>query len=415
LDINLNKSELISKLSLFLPAIALIGSAISWGDFYLFHIYAWLLFSLLLITPSAIKNLISFNLKNNKIWLTVLAYATISVAWTQNLSEGLKYLGYLYSGFFLIFTIPFFLDTDKKKSFVMKTLLYVFIAHILISMLEILTPFRWPLSQYSSFLPYFNRSIIPGYEQFEGYPTGIFWHQNNSALVTLVAIPFLFKIKNMWLRILLIVLSFFCILASGSKAIMLLSLGYLAYKIITLKAINFKMKGASVLILLLCLGLAPFLLSQEQTKELSQSVETVRGYVQPLPEFCKSQLLNEEFDFQTLHPNIRERFYFMAGGIDLYRKHPVIGVGSGSHFSQVYKKDGSEFPLKAMHNYWLEVLILFGPIILLLYLLWFGRNLSEPVALLALGIPVLSTAAYFIPGWLLVAIVQMKKHGSNNE
>jgi hypothetical protein len=410
----LGKASHLSRLFLYLPAVTLIGSSISYGDIYLYHFYAWFLTFLLLINVKTLKEIIGYNLKNNKIWLLIFTYTTLSLTWTKNLSDGFKYLGYLYCGYFLIFNIPFFIDSSKKKNFVFNSLFYVFIAHLIICLLEILTPFRWPLSQYSSLLPYFNRTLTPGFEDFVGYPTGLFWHQNNSALTTLMCIPFLFKIERKWLRYTTLVASYLTILASGSKAMIVLSAVHALFILFQSKKIQIKTELIAPGIVLMILAFTLLVLSNQQKNEIIQTYETVGGYGKPLPQFLMTQFTGEEFDYLKLHANIAERFYFMAGGIELYKTNPILGSGAGSHFTYLFHKNGTSFVIKAIHNFYIELLALFGPIILGLYIYWFSqkiweaREFRQSLILFALGIPVLSTAAYFLPGWLLIAFSEIR-------
>lgn len=391
---------------------AFIGPAISYANIYLFHVLALIIGLKIISNFSYVKKNFDQNIKINWVWIIILIYSFLSVSWAPYLDDAIKYCGFLICGSFLLFTSTTFIDNEEKFTKVFKLLSIFYLVHLAIALLEIFTDFRWPISEYSHLAPIFGKTTWDFPAFFNNYPTSFFWHQNNFALACLISLPFITKIKHRILSLSMITTTLIVILYSGSKSITVLSIGYLVVKTIILIIEHKKiiLGICAVGLLASCFAIVVLTSNDHQKEELSQTLETVGGYTLAIPEFLWAKVTGENFDFSKLHGNIRERFEFMDGAIELWKSSPFLGIGAGG----LTKAKQGHTALFAIHNYWLEVLVIFGPIIFILYIYWIfqmmklGGAYREALILFIIGVPVISTAVYFLPKWLLYSLCSIE-------
>lgn len=396
------------------------SSAISFGDVYLYHLTAMMSLIILGLRGELVE-LINFDYRKLRPWLLFIAYSLISISWARNTSNALKYNAYLLSGSFLILFLSFFLIKFKLQDLLLRVLGYLFVLHLVLATLEILTPLRWFISEYSTLNEFFLRKAQDFPSFFEKYPTSFFWHQNNCALVTLLGLPFIFR-RLEKMKFVLVALAYFVIFMSGSKSIIFLAFLYGCFAItrfITFKNFNLKkIIGPLLLILLLILGVSLFA-NEEQKNELGQVLSTVSSYVTPAWRFASHEILGTPFNFDEIHINVRERYVFMDGAIKLFKESPfvVLGAGAGSHIGVPISYESHFIFLDSLHNFWLEIFVLYGlGSILFFYGLFLALKNSDTyrhsLVLLIFGIPVLSSAIYFLPMWLLISLAIADKNNS---
>lgn len=347
--------------------------------------------------------------KYNRSWVFFGAVSIISITWSSEWPSSLKYNAYVLCGLFIIMIAPYLIKKFHLKP--LEILAPIFIIHLVLSLLEIFTPLRWFISEYSSLNTFFGRPSQAYPEFFEHYPTSFFWHQNNCALVTLMALPLILKSQSKF-RLAILPLSYLVIFASGSKSIIVLSIIWGGIALISASRLNsfsFKKVLISGFITSL-LGLGSFqFLNSEQKSELDQSFQTVLEYIRPSADFLMAKIKGDEFEFEKIHINIRERYYFMDGALELLRQSPIKGAGAGAHLNVTHKVDGTSVQLNSLHNYWLELLTNYGLFVGLylfavLQIIRKSKTYRASIILFALGAPVLSSAIYFLPKWLLYAL-----------
>jgi O-Antigen ligase len=392
-------------------ASAFLGSAISWGNIYLFHLAAVFAIIGLFLQPKTLKAVIHFNWIENREWIFIVGYSLLSIIWATDLKDYMKYNAYLICGYTLFFITPFFLQDEKTAERSKNILINLFYAHLVLSLLEIATPLRWPISEYSNLNIYFGRENVPFFDFFENYPTSFFWHQNNCALVTLMGLPFIIRSKNKFQPLVLLV-AYFVIFLSGTKSIAILSLLYGIFQLVSsVRSKNLKRNLLlSFMALVLLFPVSFYMSNQIQKDELKQAGITLYSYVQPSFSFLKAKFNGEPFDFNLLHINIRERYYFMDAAIELYKTSPLLGIGAGSHLKYVHHVNGTTVTLDRIHNYWLEFFMVYGPFVSLIYGIWIFKMVrkrsafSDSLVLFILGVTVIATATYFLPKWLLYSV-----------
>lgn len=404
-----NNLESFSKLMLI---AAFLGSSVSYGIVYAYHLIIAIHFLAILWTGN-LKEFIFYSWSENRIWILLSSYTLLSVLWAPNLFSALQFNGYWLSGCYVVIASGFKV-TDESWKKVGSTLGILFVCHLLLSILEITTPIRWPISDYSKLNSLFGRPVQDYHAFFESYPTSFFWHQNNCAMVTLLGIPLVLK-SSYRFRFLILTACYLVIFFSGSKSVLILAMGYgLFYLGKILIAGKFRISFKKILVffsVILASSFLVFFLSNEaQKSELQQALSTFESYVLPGPKFLISKVTNQEFDFKQLHGNILERYYFMDGALDIYSGSPLVGAGAGANLAAKYQKHGQDIPLRSIHNYLLEILICFGPIFLFFYLYalyqLFRKSplYRESLVLFLLSSPVLASAIYFLPKWLLYSL-----------
>lgn len=413
---NIRQLPFPQKLILLLGASGFLASSFSFGDVYLYHLVAFI--SLLYFgVRGHLPQLVHFDIKELWPWIAFISYSVLSILWATNFSNAGRYNAYLLSGTFLILFFAYFLKELRLQALMMKILGILFALHLLLASFEILTPIRWFISEYSHLNEYFLRKTYDFPDFFNKYPTSFFWHQNNCALVTLLGLPFLFKLSSK-IKYPLTALAFFVILMSGSKSIIFLSVIYGIYFLATtLRMLSFKNIAITTVLGLSMFFLIGKLANNEQMAELSQVISTVSSYVSPSLKFASHEVLGTPFDFEEIHINVRERYLFMDGALDLYRTSPILGAGAGSQIGVPVSYNGQTIYLDSLHNFWLEVFVLYGVGSIFFFYGVFlalknSRTYRHSLILLILGIPVLSSAVYFLPMWLLISLSVADKNDS---
>lgn len=406
-----------SVLATLILVTAFLGSAISYGIVYAYHLVIAAHFLAMILTGN-LKNFAIHSWIKNPIWILLSSYSVISILWAPNLSSALQYNGYWLSGCYMILACDFEVKVETWVR-VSKALSILFVCHLVLALLEIFTPVRWPISEYSKLIYYFGRPVKDYYSFFENYPTSFFWHQNNCALVTLLGIPLVLK-SSYRFRLLILIACYLVIFFSGSKSVLILAVGYgLYYLMKTLYFTKFRLGIRKIFITCLMASVsiyfAYFFANDAQKTELLQVASTVEGYIKPGPEFLYRKLRGERFDFSQLNENIRERYYFMDGALDILSTSPLFGAGAGAHLAARYQKNNQNLPLRSIHNYWLEIFTCFGPFFFLAYAyaLWTlirkNSKYRESIVLFILGTPVLASAIYFLPKWLLYTLSNSRR------
>jgi hypothetical protein len=328
----------------------------------------------------------------------------------------------LICGASLLFIFPFEYKNFIQKIQFDKVMKFLILAHLVICILEIFTPFRWPISTYSHLAHFFGKEKISFPEFFENYPTSFFWHQNNCALMTLIMLPLFFNLEKKILTIFLVSISLLIIIASGSKSIIVIGSIYLFLKFIKNVFKEKKpLKVFAFVSLILCVQIIGFsVINSMQKQELIEAKNTFIKYSVAIPRFIFDEIKNKEINFSTFDPNTRERFEYMHGAINLYRESPFLGVGAGGHLNVINHSSHRKVDLTSMHNYWLELLTVFGPLVLGLYLYWITKQIlkfkiqSEMLLLFFIAVPAMSSAIYFIPSWLFLAWCQASSIDQNS-
>ena len=170
---------LYDRLILLFISSAVIGVAVSYQKIYLFH---FLLFVILFLNFLKILNQ---NLKirykklpskYHRIFYFIFFWYLFSTLWSIHLSYSIAYMIYISSGTLLALVVVYYVNCDVKRlGLVFNSLAVVFVALIVISLLEVFTDLRLPHSTLS---------------KSSRVATGFFGNQNNLATTMSMIFPF---------------------------------------------------------------------------------------------------------------------------------------------------------------------------------------------------------------------------------
>lgn len=344
---------------------AICGAALSYSNLYLFHIVMGLMFLSLLLIGATKKRLPIKTMPNrlHYFFVFMLAYYTLTLLWTISPSSTLTYMFYIVCGGVLAVTVIYYGDNEESLSNIFKVSGVAFLLQIFFCILEVYTPFRLPVSPFSSYLHLFGRDAADSLQVVsiankEDIPTGFQWNPNNLATTMGLIFPFFLfhkRTKVKWLGILSVVL---IINATGSRA------NLLAVLIMVLASLLFYNKRKLFLA-------APILLS------LYFFIPSIAGYLQN--NFYNSSIgasvtnsvsaisnvitgANERGD------SIDVRKTLIRDGLQALGDSYGVGVGGGAS-GTIHSGFGEH---AAMHNFWIELLVDGGVLFFLVFAIWYS-------------------------------------------
>ena len=283
---------------------------------------------------------------------------------------------------------------------------------LLLSLLEIFTSFRWPISSLSYNNDWFGReNIIMNIlktERIKGYidssPTVFFWNPNNLAVFLCLFLPFLNK--RGWLHVFLFVTTIFVIYNTGSR-LTIISLGFILLIICLLKfsTIRFLVYYLSILILPII-----FFPNSIAAIKANEPIERIIG-INLIPIIGLNY--NEGPTVKDTNDNsksIRKQLY--KQGLQDIIDSKLLGVGAGNADWYNFKRKEQTQNITSVHFYWLELIINGGIVVFLLlcyYFLFLARNLyvlrnyeitialATATIIFSLAVISMSSANYFLP------------------
>lgn len=402
-----------------------IGQGLSYKGIYLVHIISIITFLVMLIKRDVTYAKVRYFLKDYYPFITLFAIGLFSFSKTNAYYLDMARLCF---GIFLVFILSQF-KVRNKVTKIKKILLYGFSGSLLLSTLEVFTSFRWPWSPISPFknILYSGSFINNTYpEKYLSYPTSFFWHPNNLALVNLVTLPFVIRAKEISKKVKLLIVSLvlFFMIAAGAKGALILSVIYLVGELViyfnSSKNIRLKYISITVILSLIISVLGYKSLNGGQRKELLSSVTVFVNYSKKLPQVILLGFSNEKIDVKkTFDGSTSERMMLMIGALREYKSSPFHGIGPGQLQKKVFLAE-REYKLGSVHNYWIEMLTVFGALGFLAYIAWYFTNIlrlfnaKEYTVLISfilffVAAPVMSSVFYFLPKWLLYVLVVESK------
>ncbi len=391
---------------------AFLGQALSYSKVYLFHIVVLFVFLILLLRKE-LDVFLKFDFKKHLIFCYLLIWSFASAVLSPDKTLALKGLFYILCGVGILLAWNLIQD----KSFIYKGLFYLYLANLVLGLLEAFTPIRWPISCASPWLELFKKENFGDYPlTYQDYPTGFFWHPNNASLIVLLGFPIILnskKIKSTF-KILITSLGLIFIAKAGAKAILILSVLYLLYFILT-KNILFQLKSSKsylMLALILSLFITVFYsFNNEQRNEFLTSLEVVTNYGKSII------TLVTRGHADGVRGEVSERIRFMIGAVDLIKENLFFGIGINQNANLLVDVLGTPTSLKSIHNYWIELLLTGGLILFVPVFSWLlfklmvlmrrmeTRALGETLGLFILGVVAMSSAVYFLPQWIIYCII----------
>jgi len=390
------------------------GSGISYGSIYLFHVAFPLALMNVLVKNRSIKPLL-----NRTFFPVHLLYGLIlliSILNEVNFSF-LYYYGVSY-GIFIVLLLYVDLIRNNLRSIVLFVAVLVGV-DVLIGGLEVLTNFRYPISNLSRLNYLFGRDhdFLSTYDgcfnlrYATSCPTGFHWNPNNYALVLLMSLPFTAFLENQLFRNLARILLFLLILATGSR-IGIYSAAFILVVLLVSEWRKISLKSLIVILPLVFIFTDGFYFMPLHSRKIKEiALVSKSQFVNEFPEHCQKKAKSNE-----------SRMALMRSGLDYWKTQPIFGRGAGS-LTAFYAEQNKQSQIiegktvtVSPHNFILEIAVDFG-LIVFLPIFWLFVNLFRAIrklntkwkaVMLLFGIAIvagtvmLSSLVYFLPFYLFL-------------
>jgi len=284
------------------------------------------------------------------------AWATMSLAWSQNTSAAIRWTAFLAMMVGLAVAMPMVFTTRHRVITMLKVLGWTFAAVTGFAFVEIATGYHLPTSRLTQMV---------GGSAFAA--TSVFGNQNNFATFLTLALPYLVTLPLVFrerrLRVIGIVgtvVDLTALLLTGSKD-------------------NLLAAGLVVLTLLLFLATDP----RQRSKFVGAVVIAIVAIAVIVPSLNGSGLIPlpqravNKFSFSLLEKEIASgqgsgaaRESLLSDGIDFIGQTGGFGVGAGN--AETHVLELADFPgVSNLHDWWLEVAVDLGLIGLALYVTYY--------------------------------------------
>ncbi len=220
-----------SKLILALIISAFVGVAVSYGDFYLFHLLLFLLSAIWIYQikdNNFLLNLDLFSKNYIPTLIIIFLWYLISLFWAPSLELGLKYIFYIFCGLTITLSIVSFSSSINNLNKIFNVLSFFILIEIIIGLIESFTSFSMPISSYSSLAPLFGKEPV-NFSKFDNIffysgirpPTGFRWNTNDLAISMVIALPFFLCSKKTFVKVFGIVSITTIVVMTASRAVFL--------------------------------------------------------------------------------------------------------------------------------------------------------------------------------------------------
>lgn len=400
---------------------AVLGMAVSYQKVFLLHV-AFAFIAFVLVVPQLRrKSEFHFDRQPTYLhWLPVVMFVWYSVMTlaSQHVGHSLKYLFYVANGVGIVFLMVYYTENLDYQKKVFRVLAWIFSIEVFVSLLEIYTPFRMPLSPYSPYLSFFGREFETSFDLklLERVPTGFHWNPNDLAIAMALVFPFFLLAKKIWVKVAGCVSIFLIVMADDSRACLIT-----LFIILIVYILMYQTKILKVLIPLLIISLlfSPLYYKQfEQSKIYSKIQDSIVG--------LRVFITMEEIPLDS----IGLRQHLIRDGIQSIIKSKGLGIGPGENMYIHKKSTGKDY--YALHNFWLELCVDAGVLFGLLFMVWhwymafklwrISRRTKDPdllyyargtfLSLVGFYFAVISasSAIYFLPMWILYGFAIITIH-----
>ncbi len=329
--------------------------------------------------------------------------------------------------YFYLLSYMIFCSLWMKRSYIIekyKSILFFLFMLVsidcFVGILESFTVFRYPISIYSKYNNLFGRNYLNYSGNFYDLssPAGFHWNPNNYSFVLLLFIPFTHLITNHWIKNSLRILTLLLINAAGAR------MGFFAATLIIIILTFFEWKRIH------WLQIFPVLL---MSYILTNGFYFFPSGVRKIEEVAliKNETINANASnkghniIQTEYQGSESiRLGLLYSGFRFIHQSPIIGHGAGGFTRKLEEqynesKDTSKVYVTSGHNFFQELLVDFG-LILLLPLLWIlwemvrrvkNKERSDVLIMSTLSISfiagsvMVSSLVYFLPFYLILFIL----------
>jgi len=346
-------------------ASAVIGLGISYSKIYLFHIILVLFIIFSLINNKFKIDISEVKTKRHYFLIIMFLWYILSTLWSLHKLYSIMYLGYLFFGIFIVYSIVYKATNEQELSKLFKILAILFSIEIFICLLEGLGIFRYPISPFSKLVVYFGREIDGNLlintdssvlNELMHMPTGFRWNTNNLAIIMNLLLPFVLFHKNNKVKIIFSVLILFIIYSTSSRG------NLIAFLIIITLYFGFFLRKNFLTLAFLLLTLIPVFLTFSKNSFLVSKLE---NSFEAIKIFTTQKAYGEN--------SLSYRQKYIENGINALLDTYGLGVGAGNSGNEEYhqnvldKKTGRV----SLHNFWVEILVDGGVIFAIFFYIWY--------------------------------------------
>ena len=412
-------------MKLFLVS-AVLGMAVSYQKVFLMHVVLVLFAVILIIPPLRARSNFHFKKQETMLhWfpLFMLAWYSIMTLGSDHLGHSMKYLFYVENGLAIIMLIVYYTENLEYQKKVFQTLAWIFIIEMVISLLEMYTKFRMPLSPFSPYLSFFGREYNPGFDVaiMEDTPTGFHWNPNDLAIAMTLIFPFFMLAKRWWVQLAGIIVIFLIVIADDSRG-SLISLVLMT--VLSILLFQRKLLKIVVPFILVAGLLSPFFYKDIKDSQTFIRIQYTIESVQLLLTGGETASKNAAYD------SLGFRQKLVMDGIQSVMDSKGLGIGPGENMYIHKESLGRDY--YALHNFWLELFVdggvLFGVAFLvwhwyMAYRLWrISRRVKDPrlnyyakatfLAIVGFFFSAISASSviYFLPMWILYGFAIITIH-----
>lgn len=406
---------------------SVLGLGVSSGIVYLFHIVLAIVALANLIRNERGQMFDGLRLPSrfHGFFVFMFVWFAVSLAWSWDRHYALQYLGYIACGGGLAMLIAKYVGTSMNRFLrLFHAAQWAFAVDIVAGLLEVTTPFRLPVSPFSSGANQVGLDDFTSEEMslITSMPTGFHWNPNNFAMVMCMLFPFFLNHRRIGVLLTGAASIMFLTFYSDSRA----ALVALAFMVMLLPAL----RGRSIW---LFLGIGFILLTQFffiSNTRVSQFLDT--DFVHALAQYSGMEA-SETGDSVSVRRHLIDNGFVALG--ETYG----LGVGGGGDKAVQEKMYAlpTEKVIASMHHTWIELLVNGGVPFFACFVAWFAMltwelfgyarkwpvqslpgYFSRSLCLSLLGlIPAAvaaSTAIYVLPMYLLfgfsIAMVNICRH-----
>ncbi len=356
----------ISSITLLLIVSAIVGVAISFSDFYLFHL---ILSTLAIIWIYQFKennyrlSLDIFSDNHVKALVLVFLWYLLSLFWAPSLVLGLKYIFYLICGMIITLSFISFSKNIEHLNAIFKILSFFVIIEIIIALAESFTSFRMPISSYSPLATLFGKDPINFSEAGDIFlysifspPTGFHWNTNDLAICMVISLPFFLCSKKNYIKIIGTFAITAIIVMTASRAVFIgLILIYSLYLIFIKKQIG-TLSIAWGALFIFFFGIQELRESQNpRINEVANSLEALNLF------------LSGEID---IGGSIAWRRELVDNGLNAFYSSYGLGLGAGGAVANQEILGPVDGRFTSMHNFWIELLVEGGVFVATIIFFW---------------------------------------------
>lgn len=356
------KIRLEKIINLFFVSIVL-GVGFSYSKIYLFHII--LLVLLFFLSYLKIKNNFRHLFRKpptnlHKFFYAMFFWYFLSLIWSENKFYAIEYLFYLINGISIILITVYFINTIDKQNKIFRILFYTFTFEAVISLLEIFTPFRWPISPFSNHVHLFGRRLGVNFNDtnimqiISSIPTGFQWNPNNLAITFLIILPFFLNYNGLVVKFFGSLLIITIIIYTDSRGVLISCI----FLLLLWSILRFKRFLIFVFLFIFFIVVLSFHSRNMIINKIFCSVDALKFY------------FSEESYQHTDSIGIRRAL--IKEGLKALKNSLYIGVGGGNS-KTVAEKSKNPFigEIKSMHNFWVEMLVEGGVFFTFLFFSWY--------------------------------------------